>query len=199
MAPVGYDPARPIFVSFDFNVEPATALLGQELSPGEYSHVNKAHGAVLGLCGEFYRLGGMDAEAVATSLLQGNVDGVRMPDNFRGLIEHKSFVHVYGDATGNARRVEAKDAGTAWGPVSSVLSENLAASRPSSTGICMSMRIRSTFSARQRIHRFPAVFGGDHLPVAAAQEHFDQLAHHWVILRQQNSWRSLDLHRFFLR
>lgn len=128
VAPIPYDPHRTVMLALDFNVSPATATLSHVLREDEVPHVNRVRDSdhePVGVFGEFYFEGGMDASSVALALVEGDHKGLSVPSNFTGLRNHLARVYAYGDATGGMRRVESPGLRSAWHYVNSVMTENL--------------------------------------------------------------------------
>ena len=127
---VSYDPQKTIYLSLDFNVSPATALLCHELGEDEVPAINRRAGTNhLGVFGEFYSgATGMDVEELALALVRDERSKfLHVPDNFQGLMRHGHKVYGYGDATGNMKRMESPMNRSAWSIINSVMSENLGA------------------------------------------------------------------------
>lgn len=124
--PIAYDPQRPLHVAMDFNVIPSAATLGHELRDDEVPPEQRGKGLRhIGTFGEFATSTGLLAPEVATALLFGHkAKGGHWPDNFKGLIEHRHRVYMYGDASGKARRVEGAPA---WTQVNALMNKHLSA------------------------------------------------------------------------
>jgi hypothetical protein len=125
---VSYDPQRAIYLSLDFNVSPATALLCHELREDEVPATNGRSGTDhLGVFGEFHSGStGMDAEELSLALVRDERSRfLYVPDNFRGFLRHDYEVYAYGDATGGMRRLESPGNRSAWSIVNSVMTEDM--------------------------------------------------------------------------
>lgn len=120
---IQYDPARTLYVAFDFNVNPAVALLAHPLNPGEYPSEHDRDGiAHVGVFGEFFHVGGMDASGLCAALLTGDAgNGGHMPPEWRGLFNHPGRVVTFGDATSTWKRMS----GNEWQIVDDILGKAL--------------------------------------------------------------------------
>lgn len=123
---VRYDPKRTLYVSLDFNRNPAVAIYAQPLNPGEYPAEHERAGVShLGVFGEVFHIGGVDTAGMCAMLLDGEPgsDG-SLPANFKGLLRHVdngSRVVFFGDATSNFERMAGND----WQIVDQVIGEAL--------------------------------------------------------------------------
>lgn len=105
--PVAYDPDRTLYVFLDFNVNPSVAGFAHPLRAGEYPEGHEQPGVShVGVFGEFFHIGGMDAYSLASSIVRGDrgSDG-HFPSNWGGLKEHRAQVITFGDATANAKHM----------------------------------------------------------------------------------------------
>lgn len=125
--PVAYDPARPLYVSFDFNSAPSAATLGQDLLDHELPEKFRGRGLhAHGVFGEIFDLNGMDATQLARALLRADENrGGHWPLNFRGLAAHQERVYIHGDPSGNQKRIEAPERLSAWVQIMDVLRTSL--------------------------------------------------------------------------
>lgn len=116
---IEYDPARALYVACDFNVNPAVAILGHPLNPGEYpSEYHRDGISHVGVFGEFFQVGGMDVSGLCAALLHGDAgNGGHMPPSWRGLMEHAGRVVMFGDATSTYQRM----AGNEWQIIDDVI------------------------------------------------------------------------------
>ena len=108
---IPYDPDRSLYVSLDFNKNPAVALLAHPLKAGEFPSEHAVQGVThLGVFGEVFHVGGADVAALCEMLLTGDPgsDGA-LPSNFRGLINHTARITFYGDATSNYETMAPKE------------------------------------------------------------------------------------------
>jgi hypothetical protein len=97
--PVRYDPKKPIILTFDFNVEPGTAAIVQELRyAGPRADVSRDY---TGVIGEVWIERDSTTPKVCEELLYRlGPDGDFRGEDGNG---HSGEVHVYADATGGAR------------------------------------------------------------------------------------------------
>lgn len=120
---IQYDPDRTLYVSLDFNKNPAVALYVQPMNPGEYPSENDRPGIQhVGAFGEVFNIGGIDVEGLCTFLLSGEAgsDG-SLPPEFRGLRAHRTKVMFFGDATALYERM----AGNEWQIVDKIMKREL--------------------------------------------------------------------------
>lgn len=118
--PIPYDPERALWIAFDFNINPAVALFSHPLRPGEYPAAFDQPGIEhVGVFGEFFHIGGMDAYELARAIAAGDRgSGGHFPDNWRGLREHRGRVTAFGDATAHAKHMNGPNS---WQIVDGVL------------------------------------------------------------------------------
>lgn len=112
--PVTYDPDRTLYVFLDFNINPAVAGFAHPLNPGEYPSEHRRDGIThIGVFGEFFHVGGMDAHELARAIVAGERgSGGNFPTNWRGLKGHRGNVVAFGDATANARQMNGPNSWT---------------------------------------------------------------------------------------
>lgn len=111
--PVGYDPSRTLYVFFDFNKDPAVAGFAQQLNPqigsipSEYPAEHHRAGIThIGVFGEFFHVGGMDAYEMANAILRGEPgSGGHFPSNWKGLANHQGPIVAFGDVTARNKRM----------------------------------------------------------------------------------------------
>jgi len=112
--PISYSPDKTLLVACDFNINPAVALFAQELNPGEYPMEFHREGTTyLGVFGEFFHVGGLDAYGLATALVKGDrgTNG-NAPLNWLGIAQHRGRVLAYGDATARNRQMSGPNSWT---------------------------------------------------------------------------------------
>lgn len=104
---VRYDPDRTLYVFMDFNRNPAVSGFAHPLNPGEYPSEHQREGiGYLGVFGEFFHIGGMDAYGMAHAILRGEAgSGGHFPENGRGLTNHNAKIVAFGDSTARNRRM----------------------------------------------------------------------------------------------
>ena len=115
---IPYDPGRPLWVSIDFNKNPAVALYAHPLEPGEYPEQKSAANVThVGVFGEVFHVGGLDVNGLCQMMLDGDAgsDG-SLPREFRGLLQHKGKITFFGDATGAFEKM----LGSEWAVVDEV-------------------------------------------------------------------------------
>jgi hypothetical protein len=104
---IEYHPDRELYLCFDFNTNPTVCALGHPLYPGEYPNQGEKAEALrhVGIFGEFFHIGGMDAYQLAEALVAGQKGSHGfMPANWQGLRAHEGRVKVFGDATGGIKK-----------------------------------------------------------------------------------------------
>lgn len=123
--PVRYHEDRDLYIFFDFNANPTVAGFAHPLFRGEYPDQGEAVDALqhVGVFGEFFHIGGMDAYGLAESIVAGErgSDGY-LPDNWQGLRRHAGRVKVFGDATGGIKKQNFTGV-TPWKIVNGVLGD----------------------------------------------------------------------------
>jgi hypothetical protein len=104
---VAYDPNRSVYPFLDFNRNPAVCGFAHPLNPGDYPSENERAGIKhIGVFGEFFHVGGMDAYEMANAILRGEWgSGGHFPDNWKGLANHEGPVIAFGDATARNKRM----------------------------------------------------------------------------------------------
>lgn len=119
---VTYDQNRTIFLFFDFNNNPTVAGLAHPLIEGEYPSELSVGVQPIGVFGEFFHVGGMDAHELALRLARGEASsGGYLPPSWQGVAKHKGPVVVFGDAKGGGKR--SMTGVTPWSIVHEVLRE----------------------------------------------------------------------------
>jgi len=104
--PVDYDPTRPIYLGFDFNVEPGVLLIGQPQPAPDWliqRCAEKGHTAapfVTAWIDEVF----IESDSRTVKICEAFLDRYA---------EHPSEVHAFGDASGGARHTSQND-GTDW-------------------------------------------------------------------------------------
>lgn len=118
-----YDPNRTLWVSLDFNKHASAATLHHPLKPGEYpSEYDRPGFQHFGTFGTFFHVGGLNTEQLCGMLLTGEAGNQsNMPEWFRGLLEHRTKIVFYGDATSNYER----QAGNEWEIVDKICGDAL--------------------------------------------------------------------------
>lgn len=109
---IPYDRDRTLYVTMDFNKDPAIAVLAHPLRPGEYPSEFERQGIQhVGAIGEHFNIGGMDVDGIMSNLLAGDAgsDGA-FPRNFEGLAAHRGDIIFFGDSTSDFERM----GGTEW-------------------------------------------------------------------------------------
>lgn len=119
-----YDPNRTLYVSLDFQKQPAVATLHHPLRPGEYPNEHERPGIQhVGTFGTFFHIGGLNTEQMLGMLLtmgeRGNQSN--LPDSFKGLLHHKTKIIFTGDATSSYEKMSGND----WEIVDKVLRDAL--------------------------------------------------------------------------
>lgn len=105
--PIAYDPSRTLYIFLDFNINPAVAGFAHPLNPGEFPSEHQREGiSHIGVFGEFFHVGGMDAHELARAIVAGERgSNGNFPPNWKGLKAHRGRVIAFGDATANARHM----------------------------------------------------------------------------------------------
>jgi hypothetical protein len=117
---VNYDPNRSIYIFFDFNRKPAVTGLAHPLVTGEYPSEYDGNGIRhIGVFGEFFDVGGMDAYELANALLRGDSgSGGHFPANWNGLANHHAPIIAFGDSTARNKKMNGPNE---WQIVNDVL------------------------------------------------------------------------------
>jgi hypothetical protein len=118
---IKYDRDRTLYLFFDFNGNPTVAGMAHPLVKGEVPSELWVDGSEqIGVFGEFFHVGGMDAHQLARSLVSGDKgSNGYAPQNWRGLKDHRGPVVVFGDAKGGAK--QSMTGFTPWSIVHEVL------------------------------------------------------------------------------
>ena len=122
---VAYDPFRTLYVCMDINIDTRAAVLAHPLKSGEYPSEWEQPGIEqIGVFGEFFSIGGMNDRTFADAMVVGGRGvgdaGYRdtqlrgLPENWRGLGQHRGPIIAYGDATGNQRSAQAENNESSW-------------------------------------------------------------------------------------
>jgi hypothetical protein len=112
------DPKRPLYVSIDFNKNPAVALFAQPLRDAEVPEDYRVPGIThIGVFGEVFHVGGLDVNGLCQLILNGEAgsDG-SLPPEFKGAARHEGPVKFFGDATGAFEKM----LGSEWAVVDEV-------------------------------------------------------------------------------
>lgn len=119
---VQYDPNRTLYLFFDFNNNPTVTGLAHPLTEDEYPSERSVGVKPIGVFGEFFHVGGMDAHELALHLARGErSSGGYLPSSWKGVAKHRGPVVVFGDAKGGAKR--SMTGFTPWSIVHEVLRE----------------------------------------------------------------------------
>ena len=105
--PIGYNRDRDLYLFFDFNANPTVAGCAHPLFAGEHPDQGPAAAREqhVGVFGEFFHVGGMDAYQLCLALASGEKgSGGYFPPEWKGLREHQGRVVVFGDATGGSKK-----------------------------------------------------------------------------------------------
>ncbi len=109
-----YDPNRTLYVSCDFNKQPAVATLHHPLRPGEYPSEHERPGIThIGTFGTFFNTGGTNTEQLCAMLLSCTPENrgsqSNLPGSFLGLLSHRTKIVFFGDATSNYEKMSGND------------------------------------------------------------------------------------------
>ncbi len=104
---IAYDRDRTLYLFLDFNRNPAVAGFAHQLVQGEFPSEHQRPGIKhVGVFGEFFHIGGMDAYEMANAILRGDHgSGGHFPDNWKGLANHNAPIIAFGDATARNKRM----------------------------------------------------------------------------------------------
>ncbi len=119
-----YDPNRTLYLSLDFNKDPAVATFHHPLKPGEHPSEHERPGIQqVGTFGTFFHVGGINTEQLCTMLLTNDPKGnhSNMPETFAGLLNHRTKIIFFGDATSSYEKMSGND----WEIVDKVMREAL--------------------------------------------------------------------------